>query len=115
MEGLLEKIKQFNKERDWEQYHTPKNLAMALIVEVAEIAELFQWESQENSFNLSSNKYEMLKNEIGDTMIYVLSLCDKFGINPIEAAEEKLLLNSKKYPIDKVKGKSLKYNEYYET
>ncbi|MBI5025425.1 MAG: nucleotide pyrophosphohydrolase [Nitrospirae bacterium] len=112
MEELIHKLRAFAKERDWEQFHSPKNLAMALSVEVAEIVELFQWMTEEQSKKLSQEKIEKLKEEIGDVMIYLTKLANKYGINPIEAAEEKLKINQKKYPAEVVKGKAEKYDEY---
>ncbi|MFZ3089980.1 MAG: nucleotide pyrophosphohydrolase [Nitrospirota bacterium] len=112
MEKLIHKLKAFAKDRDWDQFHSPKNLAMALSVEAAEIVELFQWMTEEQSKNLSPEKIEKLKEEIGDVMIYLTKLADKLGINPIDAAKEKLKINEKKYPAALVKGKSEKYNEY---
>ena len=112
MEELIHKLRAFAKERDWEQFHSPKNLAMALSVEVAEIVELFQWMTEEQSKKLSPKKIQSLKEEIGDVMIYLTKLADKFGIDPLKAAEEKLEINRKKYPAEVVKGKSEKYDEY---
>jgi NTP pyrophosphatase (non-canonical NTP hydrolase) len=112
MDDLIQKLRDFVRERDWEQFHSPKNLAMALSVEVAEVVEMFQWMTEEQSRNLSPEKLSELKEEIGDVMIYLTNLADKFGINPVEAAKEKIEINNRKYPADKVKGKSQKYNEY---
>ena len=112
MDDLIQKLRDFVRERDWEQFHSPKNLAMALSVEVAEIVEMFQWMTEEQSRNLNPEKLSELKEEIGDVMIYLTNLADKFGINPVEAAKEKIEINNRKYPADKVKGKSQKYNEY---
>lgn len=112
MDDLIQKLRDFVRERDWEQFHSPKNLAMALSVEVAEVVEMFQWMTEEQSRNLSPEKLSELKEEIGDVMIYLTNLADKFGINPVEAANEKIEINNRKYPADKVKGKSQKYNEY---
>lgn len=112
MDDLVQKLRDFAKERDWEQFHSPKNLAMALSVEAAEILEMFQWMTQEQSRNLSSDKLVKLKEELGDVMIYLTSLSEKFGIDPIKAAKEKIEINERKYPAEKVKGKSEKYNEY---
>ena len=78
---IIRRIRAFNKERDWEQFHSPKNLAMALHVEVAEIAEHFQWLTQEESKNLSSAKLSKVKEEIGDVLIFLLNLSDKLGIS----------------------------------
>lgn len=112
MEELIKKIKEFREERDWDQYHSPKNLAMALTVEVAELAEQFQWLTQEQSSSLDSDKLEDVRQEIGDVLIYLVNLCDKLGIDPMQAAFDKLDRNSEKYPATKVKGKALKYSEY---
>lgn len=110
MEELKIKIKAFINERDWEQYHAPKNLAMALSVEVAEIVEIFQWKKGEDP--LSDIESEQLCQEIGDVLVYLLELADKYNIDIIKAAKDKLILNQKKYPADKVKGKAKKYTEY---
>ena len=112
MEDLVQKLREFAKERDWDQFHSPKNLSMALSVEVAEIAEHFQWLTQEQSKNLDPAKLAELKDEIGDVLIYLIRLADKLGIDPINAALEKIEKNGKKYLVEKVKGKSLKYTEY---
>ena len=111
MFSLLEKIRRFNDERDWAQFHSPKNLAMALSVEVAEIAEHFQWLTQDESKNVSPEKLSEIKDEIGDVMIYLFNLSDKLGIDPIEAAEKKLEANHNKYPAEKSKGSAKKYTE----
>ena len=112
MKELVEQLRVFAAERDWEQFHSPKNLAMALSVEVAEIVELFQWLTEEQSASLSAEKRAELREEIGDVMIYLTNLADKFHIDPIEAAKDKLETNKKKYPTRLVKGKSQKYTDY---
>lgn len=112
MDDLIQRLRIFAKEREWEKFHSPKNLAMALSVEVSEIVELFQWLTEEESYNLTAGKLQQLKEEIGDVMIYLAKLADKFGIDPIEAAKEKIEINEKKYPAEMVKGKAKKYNEY---
>jgi dCTP diphosphatase len=112
MEGLKQRLRAFARKRDWEQFHSPKNLAMALSVEVAEIVELFQWLTEEASKALSADKRAELEEEIGDVMIYLVNLADKFDIDPLGAALKKLEKNEKKYPAQTVKGKSLKYTEY---
>ena len=112
METLIKKIRSFNTERDWEKYHSPKNLAMAFAVEVAEIAEHFQWLTDDQSRDLPNDKMAEVKDEIGDAMILLLNLSDKLGIDPIEAAKEKLKKNAAKYPVEKAKGKADKYTEY---
>jgi dCTP diphosphatase len=105
-------IKEFIKERDWDQFHSPKNLAMALSVEVAEIVEHFQWLTEQQSQNLSPEKLAEVTEEIGDVMIYLTELAEKLGVDPIEAAKAKLKINGQKYPAALVKGKASKYTEY---
>jgi NTP pyrophosphatase (non-canonical NTP hydrolase) len=112
MKQLVQRLRQFAREREWEQFHSPKNLAMALSVEVAEIVEHFQWLTEEESRKLSPDQRRTLKDEIGDVLIYLANLADQLDIDPVEAAEEKLAKNEKKYPAQRVKGKSLKYSEY---
>ena len=85
---------------------------MALIVEASELAEHFQWLTEEQSGNLPPDKLAEVKEEVGDVLIYVANLCDKLGINPIDAAHEKLEKNKEKYPVATVRGKSYKFNEY---
>jgi NTP pyrophosphatase (non-canonical NTP hydrolase) len=110
MQDLKQDIKAFIRERDWEQFHAPKNLAMALSVEAAEILETFQWKGPEEE--LTQEEQEALAHEIGDVLIYLLELADKFDIDPVQAAHQKLKLNAKKYPADQVRGKAEKYTEY---
>ena len=112
MQKLIKQIRTFARDRDWEQFHSPKNLAMALSVEVAEIVEHFQWLTQEQSFGLIGDKREQIKDEIGDVLIYLVNLSDKCGIDPLQAAHDKIEKNRAKYPSDKVRGKRQKYNEY---
>jgi dCTP diphosphatase len=112
LESLIKKIRSFNEEREWEQYHSPKNLSMAFSVEVAEIAEHFQWLTDEQSRNLSDEKAAEIKDEIGDAMILLLNLSDKLGVDPIAAAEQKLEKNRQKYPVEKARGNAKKYKEH---
>jgi len=112
MEELITKLREFAKERDWEQFHSPKNLAMALVVEVAEVVEHFQWLTQEESTNLPPHDLAKVREEIADVMIFLTGLADKLGIDPLAAAKEKIEKNRRKYPADVVKGKALKYTEY---
>ena len=106
MNELLKKICAFRNERDWDQYHSPKNLSMALMVEVAELVEHFQWLTQEQSQNLTEKQLAEVKDEIGDIMIYLTNLSEKLGIDPLKAAHAKIEKNKKKYPADKVQGRS---------
>jgi dCTP diphosphatase len=112
LNDLINKIRKFRQERDWDQYHSPKNLVMALVVEVSELAEHFQWLTEEQSSNLPPDKLAEVKEEVGDVLIYVANLCDKLGIDPIDAARNKLEKNKRKYPVSAVRGKSFKYSEY---
>ncbi len=112
VDDLRAAIDTFIKERDWEQFHSPKNLAMALSVEVAEVVEHFQWLTEEQSENLPPEKLAEIRQEIGDVMIYLTELADKLGIDPVEAAKAKVEINGRKYPAELVKGKASKYTEY---
>jgi len=112
MENLLTIVREFNRERDWEQYHSPKNLAMALSVEVAEVVEHFQWLNQTQSRSMEPSKKEEIKDEIGDILIYLVNLADKLGIDPIQAALDKIEKNRMRYPVRLSKGNALKYREY---
>ncbi len=86
MKDLRDAIRAFTEERDWEQFHSPKNLAMALSVEVAEIVEHFQWLTEEQSRHLPPEKLAGVREEIGDVVIYLTELAEKLGIDPVEAA-----------------------------
>jgi dCTP diphosphatase len=112
MKELQAELRKFVAERDWQQFHTPKNLATALCVEAAELAELFQWLTPEQSRNLPPDKMEAVRDEIGDVLVYLARIADELGIDPLEAARTKLEKSRQKYPADKVRGKALKYNEY---
>ena len=112
MEDLRADIRTFIEERDWEQFHSLKNLAMALSVEVAEVVEHFQWLTEEQSTNLPPEKLAAVRQEIGDVMIYLVELADKLGIDPVEAAKAKVKINGEKYPTTLVKGRAAKYTEY---
>ncbi len=112
MEDLRAAIGAFIAERDWEQFHSPKNLAMALSVEVSEIVEHFQWLTEDQSQDLSPEKLAKVREEIGDVTIYLTELAEKLGIDPVEAARAKLEINARKYPAELVKGKASKYTEY---
>ncbi|MDQ7840851.1 MAG: nucleotide pyrophosphohydrolase [bacterium] len=108
MEELIRKLREFAAERDWEQFHSPKNLSMALAVEVAEIIEHFQWLTQEESRSVDPEVLERVREEIGDVQIYLARLADQLGISPLEAALEKLEINRRKYPPDKARGRATK-------
>jgi dCTP diphosphatase len=109
---LRDIIRRFIKEGDWEQFHSPKTLAVALSVEASEIVEHFQWLTEEQSRNLPPEKLTEIREEIGDVMIYLIELADKLEIDPVEAAKAKVAINEQKYPADLVKGKASKHTEY---
>jgi len=111
MQELIKKIRAFARDRDWEQFHSPKNLAMALSVEVAELVEHFQWLTQAQSNRLDPTKIKEIREEIGDVMIYLARLADRLGIDPVQAADEKMQINEKKYPVEKARGLASKYTE----
>ncbi len=110
-EDLLNRIRKFNSERDWNKYHSPKNLATSLLIESAELAEIFQWLTEEESWNLQPDVHEHAGEEIADVLIYLFNLADKLGIDPYAAAFRKIKLNGVKYPVEACKGSRLKYNE----
>lgn len=112
MDSLKKQVAFFAKERDWGKYHSPKNLAMGLSIEASELLEIFLWLTEEESKNLPENKLNNLKEEIGDIMIYLVNLTNKFDLDPIECAKQKLILNKTKYPTDLVRGSAKKYTEY---
>lgn len=105
-------LRQFAEARDWGQFHSPKNLAISLSLEAAEVLEHFQWITEEQSRQLDFDKRQAVANEIADVLLYLLQLSDKLGIDPLQAAKDKLAINAAKYPIDKAKGNSRKYTEF---
>ena len=112
LQQLAEQLRRFAAERDWEQFHSPKNLAMALSVEIAEIVEHFQWQTQQQSRELDAAKREEVEQELADALIYLVRLADQLGVDLLEAAERKLALNEAKYPAERVRGSPRKYSEY---
>ena len=105
-------LHEFAIDRDWVQFHSPKNLAMALSAEAGELIEHFQWLTEEQSSNLDDKQLNAIQEEIADVFIYLIKLSDKLNIDLLEAARHKIDINHKKYPVDKVKGSSRKYTEY---
>jgi NTP pyrophosphatase (non-canonical NTP hydrolase) len=96
--SLREALREFAAVRDWRQYHTPKNLAMAMIVEAAELVEHFQWATPEESLNPPPEKLAEIRDEVADTLIYLVELADVLGIDLIAAARDKVAKNAVKYP-----------------
>lgn len=112
LDFLSAKINAFVHERDWAQFHTPKNLAMAMIVEAAELVEQFQWDTPPQSLQLTPEKREAVSHELADTFVYLLRIAEVLGIDLIQATHDKIALNAQKYPVEKVKGSNAKYTEY---
>lgn len=106
MRELIDEIVRFRDARDWGQFHTPRNLAMALSVEAAELLERFLWTRDGDASDV-----ERSREEIADVLIYALLLCDELGIDPEEAVAEKLAINEEKYPVELSRGKATKYDE----
>jgi dCTP diphosphatase len=109
---LRDKLRTFAEARDWDQFHSPKNLSMALMVEVAELMEHFQWLTEEQSGSLDAAKKAVVAEELADILLYLVRLSDKLGVDLPEAALQKLEKNAAKYPADRVRGSSKKYSEY---
>jgi NTP pyrophosphatase (non-canonical NTP hydrolase) len=112
IEKIKNDLRKFAKERDWEQFHSPKNLAMALSGEVGELAEIFQWlsEEQSNKENISNEDLSKVREEVADILLYIIRLSDKLDIDLDQAILDKLKINESKYPIELSKGNSTKYN-----
>lgn len=109
--ALRDQIRTFAAERDWQQFHTPKNLVMALSVEVSELMEHFQWLTPEQSATLDTKKRSEVAQELADVLIYLVRLSDVLGVDLAMAAQEKIHLNAEKYPVEKAKGLAAKYTE----
>jgi dCTP diphosphatase len=109
--ALTTALRRFAAARDWEQFHTPKNLAMALSVEAGELLEHFQWLTPEQSGKLSESQLTKVRLELADVLLFLMSLSDKLGVDLVAAAFEKLEINAKKYPVELAKGSAKKYTE----
>ncbi|QWV96093.1 nucleotide pyrophosphohydrolase [Geomonas nitrogeniifigens] len=109
---LQDSLEEFAVERDWNKFHTPKNLAAALTVEASELLEIFQWMTDEDSLRISDSEKDMglIVEELADVQIYLLRLCDKLKIDLEAAVEAKIAKNALKYPIHLSKGNAVKYN-----
>jgi dCTP diphosphatase len=112
LEELRIRISEFARERDWDQFHSPKNLAMALIVEAAELVEQFQWLKQDESRALAGEKLAAVEQELADILVYLVRIADQLNIDLLAAARRKIKSNEAKYPVEKVRGSSKKYTEY---
>jgi len=108
---IIEKILQFREARDWEQFHTPKNLSESIVIEASELLEVFQWVESSKSQQLAFEKKNKIEDEVADIMIYILYLCNDLGIDLDNAIANKIQKNDDRYPQDKSKGNSKKYTE----
>jgi len=109
---LRELVRVFVDERDWDQFHTPKNLSSALSVEAAELLEHFQWLQTGQAEELGPDKLVQVRHEMADVLVYLVRLADKLDVDLMAAVQEKMVLNRAKYPADKVRGDARKYHEY---
>lgn len=109
IQALQSALRQFAQEREWAQFHSPKNLAAALTVEASELLEHFQWLTEDQSRKLSEEKRDEVGSEIADVLLYLLQLSDALGIDPLQAARQKMAINAQKYPVALAKGNSTKY------
>ena len=112
LEQLRHRLAEFARQRDWEQFHSPKNLSMALIAEAAELVEHFQWLSEDESRNLAAGKKNEVRLELADILIYLIRSADQLDVDLIQAAHDKIALNEKRYPADKVYGQAKRAEEY---
>ena len=112
LQELQDYLRTFSSDRDWQQFQSPKNLVMALSVEVAELMEHFQWLTEEESRQLSPEQQQAVADEIADVQMYLVRLADELGVDILAATAAKRLNNEKKYPVEKVKGSAKKYTAY---
>jgi dCTP diphosphatase len=111
IKDVAKQLRKFAAERDWEQFHTPKNVSMALSVEASELLEIFQWLTPEESQALSKAQMDRVKEEVGDVANYLIRLCDLLEVDLLECARDKIAINAQKYPAEQVRGKALKYDQ----
>jgi NTP pyrophosphatase (non-canonical NTP hydrolase) len=111
MQTLRTQLRDFTAARDWGQFHSPKNLAMALSAEAGELLEVFQWLTEEQSCALDAKTRSAASDEIADVLLYLIRLADQLGIDPLAEAQRKLEENERKYPVDKARGIAKKYTE----
>jgi dCTP diphosphatase len=111
LDTLRDLLRRFAAERDWDQFHSPKNLAIALSVEAAELLEHFQWMPETQSAALAGDVKARIREEVADVLIYLIRLADKLEIDLLAAASDKIQLNAEKYPVEKARGSSKKYTE----
>jgi NTP pyrophosphatase (non-canonical NTP hydrolase) len=111
LDDLARQLDQFARDRDWQQFHSPKNLASALIVEAGELLEHFQWLTEEQSRSLSPDRRDAVGAEVADVLLYLIQLAAALGVDPIAAAQAKLKLNAQRYPVELARGSSAKHDQ----
>lgn len=111
LQPLAQRLEQFAQARDWQQFHSPKNLASALVVEAGELLEHFQWLTEEQSRNLESDKKQAVAHEMADVLLYLVQLSSALGIDLMDAAQRKMEINAQKYPVEQARGSRKKYDE----
>lgn len=111
LDRLSRDLRRFAEARDWEQFHSPKNLAMALAVEAAEVMEHFQWLEGLESSRLPAKRLEEVRAELADVLIYLIRLADRLGVDLVAAARDKMAANERRYPVGKSRGNKRKYDE----
>jgi len=111
IKDLIKKIKQFRDDRDWMQFHDPKNMAVSIVIEAAELLENFQWKNRQEVEQYAKQHRGEIEEEIADIAIYLFELADNLGIDLAKAMERKLAKNAKKYPAEKARGKHTKYDK----
>ena len=111
IDDLIQKIKQFRDDRDWMQFHDPKNMAISIVIEAAELLENFQWKSKEEVEQYAKQHKGAIEEEIADIAIYLFELADNLGIDLADAMNKKLQKNAKKYPAERARGKHTKYDK----
>lgn len=111
LHDLARQLEAFAREREWQQFHSPKNLASALAVEAGELLEHFQWLTEAQSRDLAPERRELVGAELADVLLYLVQLATALGIDPVEAARAKLELNRQRYPVERARGNSRKHDE----
>lgn len=112
LDSVRETLRAFTRERDWDQFHSLKNLAMSLAGEVGEVCEHFQWLDDEQSHNLDENTCDVVALELANVLVYLVRLTDKLDVDLLAAADRKMVIHAEKYTAEKVRGSSRKYDQY---
>lgn len=112
LESLRRELAAFAEVRDWDQFHSPKNLAMALIAECAELVEHLQWLTEDESARLDEKKLAAVRHELADVLIYLIRIADKLDVDLVRAVREKIAINEKRYPAERVRGDARRADEY---